>query len=173
LARTHLFIVDGGSVFVRAKTTDDPYSPYGRWRSLGGQGLERMTAAVAEDAALRLFANDGAGLLWTATTSDTSVAPIWGQFNADAAVADLDSGHTNVGRLSLYVTHDNGSVSSVEQAETGQWGAWQILKAEGVEPQLQALSVFARPGAEPFLIGVDTEGVVQRRDAGGDWYAIP
>jgi hypothetical protein len=161
----HVFVVDdAGRIFTTSKG-DDPYGPYGPWRSVGS-GAGSVIASGLTDGRLELFTIDEHGQPHAkAQRTNALEAPFggWTDFDPEGELelVDIDAPY-GVGGTPLVVAVDSeGAIHAREKADD-EYGEWQPF---GPEPPTRFVSIsgagIATRSDKPLiLVAVDIYGSV-------------
>jgi len=172
-SRAQLFIADRDGIYSRYKSSDDPYSAYGRWQRVAAIAVSRLSVGVRGDGTLEISAIDGKGaLIWAAQSSAALGAP-FGNFEQLAlpdnqAIADMDYGSTDHTPV-LYAVSSTGSLWKRTPSGVGSEGDW-IELSDSSTPKLTTVAAVERTN---MLFAVAAGGGVFSFDPASGWLAMP
>jgi hypothetical protein len=152
----HVYAVDRGRVFVRARVTPSAYSDYGDWQSLPENGATRVAALLRADQSQQVVTAGASGSVQTAVKAASadrfeSWRPL-ARLPADAEIVELEA--LDDGELLVYSLDRSGVIRSLrpEQPSAG----WLELPAFETLGVVVGIAVAGSEGLR--LVAVDTDG---------------
>jgi hypothetical protein len=173
--RPALYVATGeDGVYVRTRTSDEPYAAYGAWRSVTPTSASVIAVGVLPDGRHNLVVMDAENVahefIETRAGAEFEFAqPDAWDFRATDATFALDA----AGSFKTFAIVEDGALL-VREFMNGTWQAWTELKRADAAPHLVTLASGSYPAQPLFLFGVDRDGLAQvSRDAARSWQTLP
>ena len=176
-ATLFLYLVDREKVFVRHRTTSDPFSAYGPWLELHGPDKPmRITAGMRTDGRQQVFVLTRDGALFTAIQSSTETNSSFGPFlpfggGSPPTSTELQCGYLADGSFVLFSLGSGLVQSSHANFSENAWTTWTVEPGATTHP-LETLTIGNQLGQPPTVFGTHGTDLWSHASGSGVWVVL-